>query len=181
MTRIATLAAAASSAVVLGACAAADAAVISYQEGVGGYTHDATQARENEPANVFGALSTLDIGKITAGADANVTNDSYRIYLGYDLTGIPAGSVITSVSLALTLKDRGSEHSDTTNLHRITAAGPIAESGLNWNRYDNTNNWATPGGDYDPTVLTSTLATDGPVGTVHTWGSTPAFVAAAQD
>src|SRR5687768_559772 len=76
------------------------AAVFTYQEGVGGYTHDATQARENEPTNVLGASTTLDIGKIQeAPPDGDTTNDSYRIYLGYDLTGIPAGSVITSVSL----------------------------------------------------------------------------------
>ena len=170
----------AAAAVTLLAAAHVRADVITYQEGVGGYTHDATQARENEDSVVFGASATLDIGKITDG-DASTTDDSYRIYLGYDLTGIPAGSVITDVTLALTLKDRGSEHSDTINLHRVTAAGPIAESGLNWNRYDSTNNWAVAGGDYDPMVLASTVATTGPVGTVHTWGSTPALVAAAQD
>jgi hypothetical protein len=146
--------------------------VVTYQEGANGYSHDASQTRQTNPDFVHNNGWKLDIGTISGG---------YRLFLGYDLIGLPA-SMITSVTLALTIEDVGNlTAAHPIEIHRVNAAGPIDETGLTWNRYDTGQNWATPGGDFEPAVLASLAANSGGQGTVHTWGSTPALVAAVQD
>jgi hypothetical protein len=151
----------------------AQAILATYQEGVAGYTHDASIAFNTDPNTAGDAGWNLNVGAIGSGVIR-------RSYLGFDLTGIPMGAFITNVTLALTIVDSGGPFNTGTRaieLHEITAAGPINES-LTWNGYDGVNNWVTPGGDFAAAVLSS--RSDNISSGVQTWLSTPAFVAAAQ-
>lgn len=70
-----------------------------------------------------------------------------RTLMDADISAIPAGNVIASTSmLEINVQSRSSS-SEPTTIHRITQAA-WTEAGVTWNKYDGTNSWTTPGGDY---------------------------------
>ena len=78
-----------------------------------------------------------------------------RGILKFDLSSIPSGSTITSVTLSLYLySTRGYDR--TYCLHKVTKNW--TESGVTWNKYDGTNNWTTSGGDYEATASATVTA-----------------------
>jgi uncharacterized repeat protein (TIGR01451 family) len=66
-----------------------------------------------------------------------------RALYRFDLTSLPAGAAVTSGTLYLT--SRNSRNNHLANVHRVTTAWTEA---ANW-----TTPWASPGGDFDGTVL----------------------------
>jgi hypothetical protein len=163
------------------------AATISFQEGVGptsGYDHISKDIR-SEPASNNGA-QTL-VGNQPAGVGR------IRTLMSFALSAIPAGSTINSISLTLVTdsQNQGGNMAGVgvINLHEIIPGGIAANNmidGSTWSNWSSTGTWTTPGGDYDPTALTSSTLNDANAngrleyGDTAVFSSTPAFVAAAQ-
>jgi hypothetical protein len=122
-----------------------------------------------------------------------------RCLLGYDISDIPAGSIINSVTVTVSPRhiDTNSTDADyVINVHEVPNHD-YTESSVTWfNRYmgDDETAWTNPGGDYDSTVLSSlTLnplhwvdgAANPPTApaddVTYVFASSSAFVAVAQD
>lgn len=134
-----------------------------------------------ESENSNGAGAGLFAGTITPA-----NNGAPRRGLIYfDLSSIPPGSTVTDVTLRLYCT-RGHSLLSPVKLHRLTAswgegtsdagiefdgAGVLPTVGdATWlRRLYNTVSWATPGGDYDPTISAST--TIGTFNLFYTWSS----------
>ena len=139
-------------------------------------------------------LYESDLGTISNGAGryffAGKTESGAirRGLLAFDLGTIPSGAVVVSASLTLTMSKSIAGETPIA-LHTLSAgwgegasdavgeegAGATAEPGdATWlNTFYDTDLWATPGGDFDPTPLAVTIV-DGPG--VYTWAS-PALAA----
>jgi hypothetical protein len=80
--------------------------------------------------------------------------ESYRGLVQFDLSAIPAGSTISSATLKLYYHRWGTNDPVGRTLwaYRVTQSWTEGDgttnSGVSWARYDGTNSWATPGGDY---------------------------------
>lgn len=78
-----------------------------------------------------------------------------RALIKFDLSSIPASSVVTSATLYLTQQGEAAGNSRTMRIYRSKRAW--TELGATYNKYDGTNNWATAGGmgaaDYDSTEV----------------------------
>lgn len=117
-----------------------------------------------------------------------------RGLIAFDVAGaVPAGSTINSVQLVLNMTQTiaGAEPVD---LHRLTAdwgegtsnatsgggggGAPATTGDATWlHTFFSTSSWATPGGDFSPTVsATEAVDDNGP----YTWGSTAQMVADVQ-
>jgi hypothetical protein len=112
------------------------------------------------PDLYFGATSTLA---------------KRRAVLAFDLSSIPAGSVVTAVTLTLSVTQAplGGGSASTVEVHRVAAswgegASSAASGGgataltddATWlHRFYNTSSWTTAGGDFDAAVLASTGVT----------------------
>lgn len=134
--------------------------------------------------NAFGEVSNGAGSAIFAGR-TNMSEDSIRRGLiAFDVSSIPAGSIIESVTLNLFMTQSVSGASDVT-MHRVLASwgegasssgsgaagggsGTTAETGdATWlHRFFNTTNWTNAGGDFDATA--SATASVGGVGQ-YTW------------
>jgi hypothetical protein len=117
-----------------------------------------------------------------------------RAVVAFDVAGsLPAGATVTSVTLTLNLLSSGSPDNQTLTLHRVTsdwgegtsssnsgAGGPATANDATWlHTFFSTQFWATPGGDFDPTVSASHVV--GSAAGDFTWASTAQFVADVQD
>lgn len=133
------------------------AAVITLQEGLDGYEHVGLDIRggtggANNSVNLVVGRHTGDPG-------------SMRGVLGFDLSSIPAGSTINSVTLVMTVLsgDGTASNVGTINLHQLTPGGSttntIVETQANWTLWSTGNSWTTPGGDYGPAIASSTVTT----------------------
>jgi hypothetical protein len=114
-----------------------------------------------------------------------------RGIIAFDLTSIPAGSVVQTVTLTLNMSLTSSGVS-TVNLHRLladwgeggssstTGAGGSAQTGdATWlHRFFETESWTTPGGDFSPTISVSQQVNSNGF---YTWGPTAQMVADVQD
>ena len=115
-----------------------------------------------------------------------------RGLIAFDLSSIPAGSTITSVSLTLRCsKVPSGSPAQQIKLHRTLAdwgegtsvafgggGAPATPGDATWtNRFYPDLDWATPGGEFVATA--SAAATVGGIG-FYTWNSTPALVADVQ-
>ena len=115
-----------------------------------------------------------------------------RGLIAFDLSSIPAGSTITSVSLTLRCsKVPAGSPAQIIKLHRTLAdwgegtsvafgggGAPATPGDATWtNRFYPDLDWATPGGEFVATA--SAAATVGGIG-FYTWNSTPALVADVQ-
>lgn len=109
-------------------------------------------------------------GEMLSGVVAS--GDVTRAVLAFDLSAIPVGATIDSVSLSLvtTTLDAGSVSQTLTfNLHQLTQT--FTNTGVTWTSRDGTNNWNTAGGTFGGTVLSSISANPA----TTTGGSTVTF------
>ncbi len=117
----------------------------------------------------------------------------HRAVLAFDLSGIPAGSTVTSVTLSLVLIQAspfGNE--DDLTLHRLTAdwgegtsqafggmGVPATAGDVTWLHTFYPNQfWTTQGGDFLPQVTASQVV--GTAAGSYSWGPTPAMIADVQ-
>jgi hypothetical protein len=172
----------------LGSAAPALATTITFQELVspsGSYTQLSQDFRGSGTTN--NGTQTL-VGYQTAGVL------EIRTVMGYDLSAIPAGSTINSVSLRLV--SDGSQSGTiagvgTVNLHEVVpngvASNNMVEGQVSRTTWKTGSNWTTILGDFTATPMStgvlnnanSNTTLDG--GETATFGSTTAFVTAAQN
>ena len=108
------------------------------------------------PMRNYGASTTVSLG-----------NDRTPM-LKFELYSIPVGAQIQSATLGLYLESANILSNAVVDAHRITrdwvegnytGGTPAHGTGSNYDTYDGANNWATPGGDFDPAVAgTVTIA-----------------------
>jgi hypothetical protein len=158
---------------------------ISFQEDVsptGGYQQIQNTIRNN------GSISLGTGGSNQIGKASTTTGDFFRSLAGFDISAIPAGSTIDSVTLTLFPRNNGTAANTVDALFEIEVhqlIGSITEAGSTWANRENTGPvaWTTPGGDFSATVLSSlsanprTLVTNA---SSYTFSSTSDFVTAAQ-
>ena len=94
-----------------------------------------------------------------------------RVLIAFDLSSIPAGATILSAVLGLKLTSAYAGEV-TIEAHEITRSWTLA--GVTWNKYDGSNAWATPGGDFDAAVIDSVVL-DGTV-QFYEWDITASIV-----
>ena len=142
-----------------------------------------------------GALSNGVGAYLFAGRVASQNSGLLRrALLSFDIAGnVPAGATITSVALTLNMSKTISGN-ENTSLHRVLTdwgegssdassnegGGTTATTGdATWiHTFSATANWATAGGDFNPTA--SAIQSVGGNGS-YTWGSTSQMVADVQD
>ncbi len=148
---------------------------ISYSQVTVPLNPDKDNSIYSESANSNG-LGELYSGQTCSG-------NSRRALIHFDVAGmIPAGSVITAVSLDLTVSNSGSgSSSEDYNLHPVitdwgegtssgtgTGAAAVAPDATWADAMFGTAAWTIPGGDYSPSVAMTTL----PAGNAtYTWSS----------
>jgi hypothetical protein len=126
-----------------------------------------------------------------AGRTGQASRSVRRALLRFDVaSALPGGAQVTSARLELSLTP-SNPRAIALELHRVTAdwgEGDAASSGgggalatfgdSTWvHRFYDTEDWADPGGDFDPTSIATAVVAD--TGS-YAWGSTPALVADVQ-
>ncbi len=163
-----------------------------FRQGASGYAQETTFIRADNPTWNSGARNQIIVGRIGTSSTAA------RGLLSFDLSSIPAGTILSSASLELTTSNEaGSGSVSQIELRTLTAnfteGGGISTSsgnadtttGANWNRRsDSTANllWSNTGGSLGTTVLSTLDGYNSATGisAAKTFASTSAFVAAAQ-
>lgn len=110
---------------------------LTLQPGTPGMDTDMSSA---SPNNNYGANPTM-----------TVNSGQGVVLVQFDLSAIPAGSVIQSAQFSLFHTVGGN---DTVTAYRVTKpwteGSGAAGSGATWNSYNGVNAWTAAGGDYDP-------------------------------
>ena len=151
------------------------------------YESEATTIRSDNANLNYGGASYGIVGRISASGQL-------RNVLGFSLGDLPAGSIITSITLTIKgeRNDSGSSISEDVgfNLHELNSTfvegvGNVngandTVGGVTWNSSQSGTSW-TPGGDFNSLVLSSITANPEAADEVtYTFGTSDAFVAAAQ-
>jgi PEP-CTERM putative exosortase interaction domain len=148
-------------------------------------TGDQTYIRSDNQSGNYGGDVTIILGTTTSPA-------TIRGLLSFSLASIPAGSQITDISLVL--KNRNPDGTTggpfTVDLHQLTkafaegtgtAGAPNTTVGASWTRTGVGGvNWTTPGGDFGAVLSSFSASTGGAGGLTYTFGTSSAFVQAAQ-
>ncbi|MBI1321558.1 MAG: DNRLRE domain-containing protein [Candidatus Hydrogenedens sp.] len=158
-----------------------------FEDGVDGYAGFADTSIFSENEYSGGASDGIFSG-------TNAQLNTRRALIRVDLSSIPAGSVVTSATLSLTVERSGENFGNLPfTLHRVTRAwgegrvvgrgeggfgAPADEGDATWiaSRHRETT-WTSPGGDYAPEA--SATAASGPAGATDTW-SGPGMAADVQ-
>jgi len=142
---------------------------------------------------LYSESSSLSNGKGSwVFAGVNAQGDARRAVIQFDVDAIPPGSTIVSVTLTMFMSMTIAPATN-VEMHRLTeswgegssnapggeGAGTAAATGdATWqHRFFNTVDWATPGGDFDPSA-SAVQSVDGTG--FYTWGSNAALVADVQ-
>ena len=142
--------------------------------------------------NSTGSLSAGASQFFLAGRTAASAGGSIRRgVVKFDLSGIPAGATITSVSLRLNCSAAGTATQQTISIKRMNSSwgegssqsatdngAPSQVPDATWlHRFFSSTMWTTPGGDFAATATASrAVTTTG----LYLWNSTPQFVADVQ-
>jgi hypothetical protein len=95
------------------------------------------------------ATSNDNTTAIRMSRDAAGT-DFYRALFVFDVSSIPREASISTATLSLTVTSGTYGGVATFSVDRLTNSD-WTETGVTWNKYDGTNDWTTPGGDYTAT------------------------------
>jgi hypothetical protein len=111
---------------------------------------DADAGNSNDPCYVNTTYGNTDTVNLNASS-------SQRGFFHFDLSTIPAGSVIDSVKLQtyVTHKESDDTAGYLVSVNRVT--NEWNEAYLTWNQRVSGVNWSTAGGDYESTAVCSTL------------------------
>lgn len=145
----------------------AGAALVSYQQGVSpssSYSHLGATIFQNAPTTNDGLRGVLGVGRTPHGLPGgpSIGLGNIRSVLGFDLANIPAGAIINSATLTMTLGEIEGTDPGRMDLFAISPSQAIVEgtgiygvgpdNGVSWNSASVGVPW-TPGGDYLPTSL----------------------------
>jgi hypothetical protein len=75
-----------------------------------------------------------------------------RAFVKFTLSSTPVGGPYTISDVVLKLKETQGRSGIVINVHALSRTN-WTEAGVTWNKYDGTNNWTTPGGDYSATII----------------------------
>ena len=162
------------------AAGSAQAAVISFQEGVspsGAYTHDAVMIRSKSAAT-----NQNDAGSIIIGL-ASVENERIRGLFEFDISAISAADQIDSVTFDLTTL------ADKAGINDVGSAGAFTTFNIYTHAFDideTTATWNVPGGGAPAggtlgTFLTSASFDVEQMGETHSFGDSGAFQTAVSN
>lgn len=110
-------------------------------------------ATNNKDTTLYSAAATTNYGTdTTISARDNTSDEMFNILINFTLPDRPAGnSTITKVSLWLK-QSTALTYNGYIFVHELTQTA-WTENGATWNKYDGTNDWTAPGGDYDSTII----------------------------
>jgi spore coat protein A len=169
-------------------------AVVALASVVHADTANLVASRDNTMFSEDGTLSNgageyFFAGKTNDGNPGTIR----RGLIAFDLSSIPAGSVITDVQVRLYFS-RGKNGNHAVSLHRCLAdwgegtsnadaeegqGAPATTNDATWtHRFYNTTTWSTAGGQYAPTSSASIIVNG--AGQFVTWGTTAQMVADVQ-
>jgi len=150
----------------------APAATLILQDGVSGYSGETGDyIRSTQATTNYSTVGSMLVGETTTASDY------LRGLLSFDLSSIPTGAVITSVTLTLTgtQGEASTSTSSTVDLEQVTTTDNPSQT--TWDKASSSTNWTTAGGDFS-TLLSS--ATGDPAtftaGSTMVFASTTAFV-----
>ncbi|WP_309380808.1 DNRLRE domain-containing protein [Cerasicoccus frondis] len=152
--------------------------VIIFQNGsspTAGYSgNDVARLEERAPIGNFGDATEGLVGTL------GTADSIFHTVLSFDLSDIPAGATINSVTLGVyETTDAGSASSAVQfNLHELTQS--FVESEVSWDNYSTGNAWTTPGGDYDSTILSSLTVNPNTTSGMQTFATSSDFVTIVQ-
>ncbi|MEM6459626.1 MAG: PEP-CTERM sorting domain-containing protein [Planctomycetota bacterium] len=137
--------------------------------------------REDSTGSDTSGSTILFVGGLGNGSGSP---SATRALLSYDLSTLPDFAEVTAVSLVLTVEANDassvSNPGETMSLQELTTT-PTTSS--NWATSDGSTAWTTPGGDFLPTVLSTSNAGNpdtAATGDQFTFGSTSDFIDAVQ-
>ena len=167
------------------------AAIITFQQGIspsGAYAHLGSDIRGG--GGNYGTGTQMLVGNQPAGSGGNL---QIRSVFGFDLSAIPAGSTINSITLRLVADGTQSGNIagvGPINLHEVipnaSAANNMVEGQVSNTLWQTGSNWTTPLGDYTAAPMSTATLNNANANTVldagetATFGTTLSFVAAAQ-
>ncbi len=94
-----------------------------------------------------------------------------RLLIKWDLSGIPAGSSISSAILTLQMNATASAvTAEQMDVHYLTAA--FVETEVTWNKKNSVDDWGTAGGDFNGTASASATPANTNDGTTTDWDLT---------
>jgi Disaggregatase related repeat len=100
-------------------------------------------------AYIDSSSTTQNTGADTANDAIKTSSGAYRrMLINFDLSSIPAGSLINSAVLTLTA--RLTFTGANVGIYRVTRSW--TEGGVTWNKYDGSTNWTAAGGDFNATA-----------------------------
>jgi len=105
---------------------------------------DDTYIASNSTGSNYGTITSVYTG---------YSGGIRRTLIRFNISSIPAGSVITLATASLYCSNGNASVSNM--LYRCTKAW--TESGATWNKYDGTNAWASAGGDWDASLYSNAL------------------------
>lgn len=98
-------------------------------------------------SSMFTGLNYGGAGELIVYATSSTWN--YRVLVQFDLSSIPPGSTVTSATLKLNYYRWATNDPAGRTLWANRLTQSWTEMGVTWSRYDGTNLWSNPGGDYD--------------------------------
>jgi hypothetical protein len=104
------------------------------------------------------------------GPDSATPKNVARSLLYFDTSSVPRGSVIAQSSLRLYFASDTTSNPVTVEAHALTRG---FTSCVTWNKYDGTNTWTTPGGDFKKTVAGERVVNHSETGKELHFGFTP--------
>lgn len=163
----------------------AHAAVITLQNGISptaGYSGaTSTFIRSDSPTTNFSTYldashSQFIVGNTAAGADIHAL-------LSFNLSVLPVNAIINSATLTLTTAAADATSSNTTvQLDLVSLTTAFTASQATWNNSATGSAWTTPGGDYNPIILSSISLNPVtvPANTASTFASSTSFASVLQ-
>ena len=108
--------------------------------------------------NFLKSTATADPTGVTLiiGHDAVIR---YRTIMDWDLTSLPADAVVTAATLTLEESSNQYTTTATIRLYRVTESGMTEAA--DWDTYNGSTAWATEGGDYSTTTVSTTTTSSG--------------------
>jgi RHS repeat-associated protein len=104
------------------------------------------------------------------GRETSPNKSTLRSLLQFELSTIPADSVILSAHMSLYFKNGWPESTKTVDVFPLTTKPGFTAT---WKTYDGTHAWTNPGGDFDSTIKSQKAVSTSAKGTWISWGLAP--------